>query len=307
MARAKSKGNTIGLRYTDCHGLSMKFAHLCVGVGILGALFPGPLAASRDRAPAHARVTLIADLATVPAAGQPWLGVRFAIDDGWHIYWRNPGESGTPPQIHWQPTPALAIGPTNWPVPERIAAAGDTTYGYQHDVTLLAAASRGDGAGARDPVTVSANIDYVICHDVCVYEHASPSLTLRAGAATRSADAPAIALTRAHLPEPWPARWTSHAVFTKTDAQLRVTTTLPDAPLSPPPVFFPLNPGEIDDGAAPRVEGTTSSLTMHFKPSAFLSRIPAALEGILGVGGKWYSIRAPLTKNSPSPDQERLR
>ncbi len=35
------------------------------------------------------RVELLAASGEIPRSGELWLGVRFRIDPGWHIYWRN--------------------------------------------------------------------------------------------------------------------------------------------------------------------------------------------------------------------------
>lgn len=30
------------------------------------------------------------------------LGINITLDEGWHIYWQNPGETGLPPKIQWR-------------------------------------------------------------------------------------------------------------------------------------------------------------------------------------------------------------
>ena len=46
-------------------------------------------AETAETADGHARVTLLADVESVPA-GEPFrLGVRFQLDPEWHMYWHN--------------------------------------------------------------------------------------------------------------------------------------------------------------------------------------------------------------------------
>jgi len=52
----------------------------------------------------HAKVELMAEESTM-RPGQPlWIGILFRLDEGWHIYWQNPGDSGEPPQVQWKPS-----------------------------------------------------------------------------------------------------------------------------------------------------------------------------------------------------------
>ena len=69
--------------------------------------------------------------------GMFWLGVDMKIKEGWHIYWRNPGDSGLPTTIRWNPHPGLNPGEIHWPRPSRFDEDGITTYGYSDRVTLL--------------------------------------------------------------------------------------------------------------------------------------------------------------------------
>lgn len=51
----------------------------------------------------HAQVEVITAAEAPDASGTLWLGVRFAMELGWHIYWVNPGDSGGPPTATTKP------------------------------------------------------------------------------------------------------------------------------------------------------------------------------------------------------------
>ena len=49
--------------------------------------------------------------ATVP------LGLEFKMNEGWHIYWRTPGEAGLPPQLDYGQSLNIQDVSFSWPVP----------------------------------------------------------------------------------------------------------------------------------------------------------------------------------------------
>jgi thiol:disulfide interchange protein DsbD len=52
--------------------------------------------------PSPSRAQLVTATGAI-RAGQPfWLAIHIQLDDGWHTYWRNPGDAGMRPQIRWQ-------------------------------------------------------------------------------------------------------------------------------------------------------------------------------------------------------------
>ena len=71
------------------------------------------------------------------------IGVLFELAPGWHLYWRNPGETGVAPQIDFE-TPGRVVGALEWPAPETFREADDlfTTWGYEGRVLLGAALGR---------------------------------------------------------------------------------------------------------------------------------------------------------------------
>lgn len=270
---------------------------------IVSGLTSLPAAAphARSAPTGHAKVTLIADATTVAAGDPTWIGIRFVLDDGWHVYWRNPGESGTPPTVRWDLGDSTRrVGNLEFPVPERLVSNGDVSYGYRGEVVLLAPlrVETGGALGAQpgrssDPALVRATVDYVICESVCVLEHASPSINIAGARAKQPApDAPRLASWRARLPQPMPATW--HATASLGTAEF--TLTIETGHRETAATFFPQNPAEIDDGAtAARVEPIGRGLILHLKKSAFFSKVPDALNGVVVLsGGSAFSVHAPL-------------
>ena len=46
-------------------------------------------------------------------------GLLYEIEDGWQIYWREPGDSGYPQNISWQASQNISDFHLYWPLPKR--------------------------------------------------------------------------------------------------------------------------------------------------------------------------------------------
>jgi len=115
------------------------------------------------------------------SSGEPErIGVLFELAPGWHLYWRNPGETGVAPELELE-AKGRAIGPLAWPTPETFREADDlfTTYGYEDRVLLsarmtpaeaMAIASPGPGAaiGAAAGHVARARAAVLVCRTQCV-------------------------------------------------------------------------------------------------------------------------------------------
>jgi DsbC/DsbD-like thiol-disulfide interchange protein len=248
-------------------------------------------AAPVPQRPTHAKVDLLSESSALTPGQDATLGVRFAIDDGWHIYWRNPGESGGPPSVKWTAPNDMTLGELQWPVPERIVAPGDTTYGYLRNVMLLATAHVSPTASLAAPLTIRAVVDYQICKDVCIRESATASITLPVGASPPPTDGIEFTRARASLPAPMPSTW----IATATLAQDELVVTVDTGRSEPAASFLPFQPGVIDDGAAQRTEAQPRGLAIHLKKSPLFSIAPPSLDGLLILTGNGaFEIRAPL-------------
>ncbi len=262
----------------------------------IAALISTVLAAAAPAAgqaqPPHARVSLIAETTTVnPGTRDALVGVHFQIDNGWHIYWRNPGGSGTPPSVS-SADAGVTFGDIQFPVPTRYDLDGATIYGYERDVVLLVPA-RFQAPGSDHPeARIAARVGYVICSDVCLRETATPSLTLKvARKAERSDAAPLIEQARSRVPEPMPAGWSARAHLEGDTWALRVTTGRAE----PAAVFFPFESGVVDESAAEQVEPAARGLTLHLRKSPYFNKSPSSLAGVLVLPGRGaYRIDAPI-------------
>jgi DsbC/DsbD-like thiol-disulfide interchange protein len=102
-------------------------------------------------------------------------GIEINLDPGFKTYWRMPGESGLPPSFDWSGSQNLAEATIAWPAPRRIEDSGGVAYGYEGRIVLPVRVRPVDPAA---PVTLALGLDYGVCHDICIPEHARLARTL---------------------------------------------------------------------------------------------------------------------------------
>lgn len=130
----------------------------------------------------HIKVSLVSDRQSVAAGETLQLALRLIPDEGWHTYWKNPGDTGLPTKLIWDLPAGFRAGEIEWPVPERIDYQGATNFGYHGETWLLASLSVPidvEPASLTDGfITVVATAKWLICKDVCIPGKAELSLPL---------------------------------------------------------------------------------------------------------------------------------
>ena len=137
-------------------------------------------------------------LAGTLGVGQPgWIGVEYTIAPGWHIYWKNPGQSGIPTEV----TPTLpegwSAGEAVYPGPHRFMMPGElVNYGYADAMTLLIPVT----AASEPAGTITVATRWLVCREEqCVPGRAT--LTLELPSEPTLDEAQAQAPLPASLPE----------------------------------------------------------------------------------------------------------
>ena len=123
----------------------------------------------------HARISLIKDHSDFVSGTSINIGLKVSMDNGWHTYWRNPGDSGGPIEIDWNLPKGFSVSDIKWPLPEKIEYPPLMTYGYEdfviYPMVLSIPADYSD-----DYFEMAADI--LICADVCIPESGKISSNL---------------------------------------------------------------------------------------------------------------------------------
>jgi thiol:disulfide interchange protein DsbD len=163
------------LRYTIlAEGVRMK--HILFFV-LLSCLTGLPAAAQPAPEKEHVAVHLIPERTMIQPGESLWIAIEQVIDPEWHTYWINPGDSGATPTFTWAVPDGFKAAQLLWPAPHRIPYAGMVNYGYEGRAILLQEVMAPDPL-PPGPVTIKADIEILVCHDICIPEMKSLSLTL---------------------------------------------------------------------------------------------------------------------------------
>lgn len=242
----------------------------------------------------HVRVELIADRGQLQP-GTQWLGLKFILEPGWHLYWLNPGDSGGPPEVRWTLPPRVAAGRFEWPAPQRIEISGMVNYGYFGSVVLPVPITIQPGPSTGS-AAVRAAVRYLVCRDMCVSGQAEVELHFPFAGSDHTAAAAwteEIARARALVPRRAPPAWVASASSAKDALTLTVLTGRREEH----GVFFPLEAGQIDDAAAQSVVPLAAGLRFGLRKSPQLVQDPPALRGVVAFpDGRTFEITAPLSR-----------
>lgn len=258
---------------------------------ILGALAlaAGPLTPISLAAPPAVgdlvKPALYAESATVAPGRTLWLDLNLAIAPGWHIYWRNPGDSGLPTTIDWTLPPGFTAGDIEWPVPERFKVGDIANYGYADGADLLVPIATPAALDPGGPAPIAAKVAYLVCAEICIPGTAQVTLDLAMGPGEpEPRQAARFAAVRERLPIAAPFR----TVF-KIEGS-KITLTVDSDALAgldhAVAMFFPDNDNVIDHSAAqsstPRGGGLDLTMVKSAGPTA---ATPVRLDGVLVLTG----------------------
>src|SRR6476620_10293628 len=159
-----------------------------VGASLFGAL--SSIAIAADVSPwdddVQSAARLIAAQAHNESGGRMFrAGVEIKLKEGWHTYWRYPGDSGVPPVLDFSRSQNVKTVTVLYPAPMRFPdGAGGNSIGYKGVVVLPLHVVAED---AGKPVTLNLKLDYAVCEKLCVPAEAKLELLLTGAANTNDA------------------------------------------------------------------------------------------------------------------------
>lgn len=125
----------------------------------------------------HAAARLIAGgAATDSGAKSLRAGIEVRLDPGWKTYWRDPGDSGTPPTFDFAESTNVKSVSMEWPAPMRFDdGAGGHSIGYHDHVIWPLRVTSND---ASKPASLHVKLHYAVCGKLCVPAEADLALPL---------------------------------------------------------------------------------------------------------------------------------
>ncbi len=245
---------------------------------ILGCLIASPAAHAVSGgvvATENVKARLVSEAGAIAPGQSIWVALELNIRDGWHTYWRNPGDSGQATTLAWSLPPGFTASEILWPAPHRFELAPLVNYGYAKHAMHLVQITAPKNLETGRTVALQAKAGWLVCADVCIPEDAALQLNLPTvsaaapgtaapEAAMDPADAALFAAARRDLPIPEPAPTTARIQ----NGQLVIAfgrawgKTLPQIESL---AFFPYAEGGIEYGAPQTLTRSKDTATLAVK------------------------------------------
>ena len=265
------------------------FVLLCM---LAGGLPAGAASSSADVA--HLHVQLVLPQSTLYPGGPNSAGLYFKLEQGWHVYWQNAGDSGEPPRINWTLPEGIAASALQFPAPKRLPLGPLMDFGYEDEV-LFPFSFDVPKSARPGPAVLNAKVSWLVCREVCIPGKAELGMRVMLAASapasetTSSTDEDLWKRGIATLPTPLPATNTAIFQATPTGFRLGVTTGRGETEA----VFFPEDQSIIDNPSPQKLTPTKDGLVLELKKDANLQENPAQLNGVLELaGGRNYELTA---------------
>ncbi|MGJ3242653.1 MAG: protein-disulfide reductase DsbD family protein [Opitutales bacterium] len=270
--------------------------------GASGPKVPEPSTKGPDE---HVVAQLMTDVTAI-APGQTFeIGILYEMDPHWHIYWKNPGDTGIPTHISWDLPDGFAVGDLRWPTPGTYLMAGLMNYVYEDSVLLAATVTAPDSLQPGESVTLQADTDWLVCEEVCIPGDASLSLQLPVVETPGSGDPetkPLFDRARDRLPVDAPAEATTvyrtetGPVLFFSDGLLEEGQVLTEA------YFF--EDGQVVDPNAPQVVNRVADgYLIRLEASGYGPDDPASLPGVLVLSGdgfrRGFTLEPAFSEGTP--------
>ncbi len=268
---------------------------------------PGPVKAAH----LTAELTTLAPPSINPG-GTLQAGLVLTMEEKWHVYWINAGDSGQPPRVVWTMPPGIKAGPMQFPTPTRLPLGPLMDFGYEDNVAFPITLTA-DKTVKPGPVHLDAMVSWLVCSSTCIPGRAHLGLNLNVVTEPLPVPAPVGALGTALtlLPITPPPGAKFSVLGGKHDF---VLTLLTDDATSDPE-FYPFEPDEIDNAADQEITRMPGGVQLRIPratdPQTKILTTPALPQSLHGVfklsDDVAYDVTAPvvpgevpLTSTTPS-------
>ena len=245
----------------------------------------------------HGTVRLVAESSAIQAAHDFSVALHFSLEDGWHTYWINPGDSGEAPRVTWTLPPGVNAGPIQWPAPEHLGSASVVDYGYKNEMTLLVPMHASASLSAQAPLMLSASVRVLVCKDICVPGKVQVSLALPVTARPPVADQAERSLfttARARLPHAAPANWR----FTATEEKDSFVLSAQVGKRVDQAYFYPLEESQIQGSVQQPVIPGADGFSLRLRKSEQLTKPIVRLTGVLQLSDRAYAVDAAVVRSA---------
>jgi DsbC/DsbD-like thiol-disulfide interchange protein len=135
----------------------------------LAVYFFQPINLLAEELPKPVKSELIADVSKIKAEDTFKIGVMFKIDPNWHIYWKNPGDSGLPTSVNFVVPDGFIVRELRWPIPLIFKRPGDIEdFGYEGSLLLFSEVKAPSDLSNYETIPIKAEVSWTSCSDICI-------------------------------------------------------------------------------------------------------------------------------------------
>jgi len=228
----------------------------------------------------HGTVDFVTENQWITPGRQTYFGLNFQLDNGWHIYWINPGDSGQPPRVEWHLPAGLKAGEIEWPAPRRFRTSTIVDFGYDHAVMLLVPMRASSTLPTNEAARLGAELRVLVCKEICIPGKAQLSMSLPIKSMPPEADARTselFAAARKSLPQRAPRNWE----FNVSDQKDSFVLTAKLGRQTTQAIFFPLEESQIDNSAPQKIVPAATGFQLALRKSDQLLKPIKRLRGVL--------------------------
>jgi thiol:disulfide interchange protein DsbD len=262
-------------------------------IATIGDGGPGPVKAPH----------LTAELVTLGPAIAPGstqeVGLALTLEDKWHVYWQNAGDSGEPPHIEWTLPAGITADAMQFPIPQRLPLGPLMDFGYE-DQVAFPVQLHADPSLKPGPIHLDALVDWLVCSQVCIpgKAHLGIDLNVQPGAPS-VAQEPRLGILGENmglLPRPLPPGGT----VTVTGGVKEFVLTAHIGTCENDAEFYPypdqLSTDLIANAPDQDIQPLKDGVRVWVKRSPDLEKLPATIRGVLRISDhEAYDISAPVT------------
>jgi thiol:disulfide interchange protein DsbD len=233
---------------------------------------PGPF-----KAP-HLTVELTSLAPQVAIGGTVQAGLVMSMEEHWHVYWINAGDSGEPPKITWTLPKGITVGPMQFPPPSQLPLGPLMDFGYEDQVafpvTITAAKDLKPGK-----VHLDAKVTWLVCSSVCLpgKAHLGLDLNVVAGPVPKPQIVGAVGEAITNLPKPLGPGMSVSAV----GGAKQIVITLKTGAQQTQAEFYPFDPDQIENAGDQHVQPLPDGARIFLPRATVSTTLPTTLHGLI--------------------------
>ena len=251
------------------------------------------------------KAQLISEVQSIQPGQLFCVALRLKMNEHWHTYWINSGDSGLPTKIEWSLPDGFIAGDVQWPYPQKFITPTAVSFGYKGEILLITKISAPENIKSGLNVKISASVDWMVCKDSCIPGHADLKIVMpvkNEEPKINSKWADNFSKTRKNLPKKF-SDWEINVSLKKNKILIQITPPIWFKSELTTMTFLPEQVGIINYSAPQNLKRSGNRYIIEIQRSKLSKKLPVRLRGVLfsqkswSNSGKEYALRFDVPLN----------